>query len=437
MSNTIACKWIGTSAGLLLLGLAGSFSAEGQESAILLRAAAEASAIEAQAARKDDNRTAILVRGNNGFALDLYGKLAANAGPTANILYSPHSVAGILGLAYCGAKGETAEQMAKTLHLNLGPQHLPSAYASLQQALARKPAAGILEKDRSNYQLLAVHALWGQKGLGFRPEYVKQAQTGFAAEVREVDFQADANKVRESINQWASEQTQGKFPELLRPGSVTSGTEVLLTSAIYLQAAWARPFNRKSTEDAPFFVTPDKQVKVPLMRQMGIFPYCRTKTLQVLELPYQGGDLSMVVFLPDRKTSLGAFEKMLDPPNVAEWLGQLKKQEIQVYLPRFRIAFDHDLRESLTTLGMPLAFSPEGDFSGMTGKKNFHLSAVLYRAYIAVNEEGTEAMAATAGIGKSGIDDPVIFRADRPFLFLLRDTRTNAILFLGRLVNPL
>jgi serine protease inhibitor len=384
---------------------------------------------------KDEN-VALLVRGNNAFAVDLYAQLVDKAPANANIVWAPHSVAGLLSLACCGAKNATADQLAKGLRLGLTPQRLPGAHAALRATLERKPALQPDEKEAVGYRLTSANALWGQQGLGFRADFIALARTGFAAEVREVNFATETEKARQTINTWAREQTAGMFPQLLAPGSVSAGTEVVLTNAVHLKAAWSRPFNRKSTENAPFFVAADKQVAVPLMKLTGTFPHYRGKGFQVLEIPYRGGDLAMVVILPEHKTGLAAVEKNLTAATLADWLGKLKKQDAQLFLPRFRIAYDRELRESLTVLGMPLAFSPEGDFSGMTGKKNFHLSAVLHKTFISVNEEGTEAASVTAGIVKSGIEDTAVFRADHPFLFLIRDTRSQAILFMGRVANP-
>jgi len=381
-------------------------------------------------ARPDDALAALVVRSSNAFALELYARLAAEVPADGNVFCSPHSVAACLGLAYAGARGPTAEQMSKALQLNLSPAQLPKGYRALRAALSRRAA------EKEGYQLQIASALWGQKGLGLRPEFVQQAQAGFGAAVQEVDFAASPEKARLAINTWGKEQTKGKFPEIMPPGTVNAGTEVVLASAIYCKAAWAAPFNKKGTETAPFFVTPNREVRVPLMRQTGTFAYLRGKDFRVIELPYAGGALSMVALLPDRALALPEFEKRLTGANLADWLGRLKQQELQLFLPRFQVNYQRELRETLVDLGMPLAFGRDADFSGMTGRRNFHLSAVMHRAFVRVDEDGTEAAAATTAYVERGLTDPIVFRADHPFIYLLRDPRSGLILFAGRLGDP-
>lgn len=380
--------------------------------------------------KADDALAALVVRSNNAFALDLYARLAAQAPADGNLFCSPHSVAGCLGLAYAGARGTTAEQMGKALQLNLAPPQLATGHAALRATLARRAT----EKD-GGYQLNVASALFGKKGLGLRPEYVQQLQGGFGATAQEMDFAANPEKARQTMNAWGKEQTKGKFPEILPPGTVNAGSEVVLASAIYCKAAWTAPFNKKGTEIAPFQVTATRTVRAPLMRQNGTFAYLRGKDFRVIELPCNGG-LSMIVLLPDRATPLADFEKTVTGDNLNDWLSRLKKQELQLFLPRFQVNHQVELRDTLADMGMPVAFSRDADFSGMTGRRNFHLSAVMHRAFVQVDEEGVEAAAATTAVVERGLTDPITFRADHPFIFLLRDTRTGLILFAGRLVNP-
>ena len=422
-------KFVGTAA---LCGLLTSAS-HGQGLGSILQSSRDgvnAAAEAVQKSKSDETVATVAVRGNNAFALDLYGKLAQKAPATGNVFFSPYSISSNLGLAYSGSQGATTHQLARAMQLNVSPQALPASWAALRQSLDKRT------KTDGGYQLTTANAVWGQQGLGFRPEFVELVKNGFAAEVRELNFKADPEKARTAINTWVSEETRGKFPQLLSPGAVNAGTEVVLTNAVYCKAAWQRPFPKKATEEAPFFVKPEQTVKVPLMKLTGAFSHYKGKDFQLLELPYLGGELSMIVLLPDRKNGLPQLEQSLTFANLNDWLSRLKKQDVQVLLPRFKINYDTELREVLSALGMGVAFSLEADFTGMTGKKNFHLSAVMHKAYVSVNEEGTEAAAATASFVERSIELPAAFRADHPFVFLLRDTRNGCILFMGRLVNP-
>jgi serpin B len=380
--------------------------------------------------KEDENLAALLARSSNTFAFDLYARLTEQPPSSGNIFFSPYSIANCLGLAYVGARGETADQMARTLQLSLAPQHLPAAAAALRSTIDRQAL------NKTGYRLTTANALWGQKGLGFRPDYAQTVANGFGALVQEADFKTNPEPARLSINSWIKQQTQGKFPELFPPGSISSGTEVVLANAVYFKAAWARPFDKKNTDDAPFYVSDVRTVRVPMMKQTGSYRYLRARDFRAIELPYAGGELSMIVMVPEAKLGLAEFEKALNLANVTDWLGKMKKYDVEVYLPRFQMTYDCELRERLSRMGMVRAFSLDADFSGMTGMRNFHLSAIMHKAFVNVNEEGTEAAAVTAAFIDRSLPDLPIFRADRPFAFMVRDTRTGCILFMGRLVNP-
>jgi serine protease inhibitor len=306
-------------------------------------------------------------------------------------------------------------------------------------AVRRKdaPAAPVvLEEDGAAtgaYQLHLASALWGRKGMAFRPEFVRSVGTGFRAEVSEVDF-SDPTQAAGRINTWAARQTQNRIREIAG-GAVTPATEVVLTSAVYFRAGWACPFPRRATRPAPFWVRPGRQAEAALMARSGRFRTATGPGYRVLELPYAGEALALLVLLPQRDDGLPALEKGLTAAGLAGCLGRLQEEQAEVFLPRFRIASGYDLREPLAALGMGLAFSPDADFSGMAPAPGLRLSAVLHRAQVSVDEEGTEA-AAAAEVGVARGRAPVTFRADHPFLVLVRDRNTGTILFLGRVVQP-
>jgi serpin B len=386
-----------------------------------------ATAAQAPAAPKD---TAMLVKDNNTFALDLYGYLRKEKG---NLFLSPYSISTALAMTYGGARGSTAEQMAKTLHFTQGQERLPAAFADLIRQINGNG------KQRK-YQLHVANALWGQRGYQFLPEFLTLTKQHYGAGLNEVDFKAAAEEARQTINRWVEQQTQDKIKDLIKPGMLDSRTRLVLTNAIYFKAAWLTQFSKGATRDADFHLTADNKVAVPTMHQTKEHRYLDGGTFQALELPYESGELSMVVFLPKQVDGLAELEQTLTAARLADWLPRLKQHQVEVALPRFKVTAEFQLNDALAELGMPLAFGQGADFSGMTGKKDFLISAVVHKAFVDVNEEGTEAAAATAVVMKVLSAPPtlqrVTFRADRPFLYLIRDTRTGSILFLGRVMNP-
>jgi serpin B len=248
-------------------------------------------------------------------------------------------------------------------------------------------------------------------------------------------------KARQQINAWVEEQTQGKIRDLIPPGALDSLSRLVLTNAIYFKGDWTKPFDKGDTKDAPFHVTTRQKFDVPMMYQESRFPFWAGESLKILELPYGTGDLSIMVLLPDEIEGLAKLEARLTDDNLTRWLSGLRREKVRVYLPRFKLTSQFQLASTLKDLGMTLAFlSDEADFSGMDGKQDLFISAVLHKAFVDVNEEGTEAAAATGiVVGATAVlipKEPPVFRADHPFVFLIRDNRTESILFLGRLVNP-
>jgi serpin B len=368
-------------------------------------------------------------KGNNKFAMDLYHKLAGEKG---NLFFSPASISTALAMTYAGARGETASQMAKTLHFTLDEPKLHPALGALLFDLNAQ------NKDQGN-KLSMANALWAQKGHPFEPEFVKLNKDNYGAGLNEVDFREAAEQARETINAWVAKQTQDRIKDLLSEGVLTPQTRLVLTNAIYFKGIWANKFTKEATREAPFHFSAMEKVNVPLMTQTDKFNYLDGKSFQALQLPYKGKNLSMVVLLPQKVDGLAELEKSLTAEQLTTWLGKLHEREVIVSLPRFQLTSEFSLKETLSKLGMPLAFSPEANFSGIDGQKDLYLSAVVHKAFVDVNEEGTEAAAATGAVARTlsvQVDPTPIFKADHPFLFLIRDERTGSILFLGRVINP-
>jgi len=374
-----------------------------------------------------------VAEGINRFAFDLYAKLKDQEG---NLFLSPYSISTALTMTYAGARGQTAQQMAEVLHFpaNLvdDPDRLHGAYAA---SIKELNAGG---KERG-YELAVANRLWGQKGYGFLPDFLGLLKTHYGAGLEEVDFARATEAARQTINGWVEEQTKDKIKELLKPGVLDTMTRLVLTNAIYFKGQWLREFPKDATRDEDFFLAPEKKVTAPMMNQTGEFGYFGGPDFQALELPYKGEDLSMVVLLPKAKDGLADLEKALSAEKVAEAVAKLRKQKVMVVLPKFKTTAEFEqLKEPLIALGMKDAFGTDADFSGMNGKKDLFISAVVHKAFVAVDEEGTEAAAATAVVVKLTAlrEPPPIFRADHPFVFLIRDKRSGAVLFLGRLTDP-
>jgi serpin B len=371
-----------------------------------------------------------LVKGNNAFAIDIYGQLRQQDG---NLFFSPASISTALAMAYAGAGGQTAAQMAAALHFTLPPERLHPAMGAL---LASLNAA------HTGYQLRVADALWAEKDEAFLADFLKLTHADYGAGFRKVDFKHAPEAGRQTINQWVAGQTADKIKDLLQPGVLTPATRLVLTNAIYFKGDWETQFDKAQTKPEDFHVSAAQAVKAPLMHLEGRFNYFSGGTFQALEIPYKSGDLSMIVLLPNAVAGLPALEQSFTSASAQQWLSQLRPgPKVILTLPRFKMTEQFSLNGALTALGMQHAFEQKlADFSPMTGKRDLWISAAIHKAYIDVNEEGTEAAAATAVVMRSMAmareQPPIIFRADHPFLFVIRDNRSAAILFMGRLTDP-
>ena len=374
--------------------------------------------------------TAKLVAGNTAFGCDLYGQLRAEAG---NLFLSPFSISTALALAAAGARGKTLEEMEKVLHL---PASAPKAFGAVLKSLNDEP-----DPKKRGFALSTANALWAQQGYPWRPEYKKLAADDFGAGLFDVDFKTAAEAARATINAWVEKETREKIKDLLPRGSVTGMTRLVLTNAIYFKGDWRDKFKKEQTKDLPFTTADGKKADAPLMHRVGRYLYAETDGYQVLDLPYAGNRVSMTVVLPRKPDGLPAVEKELTGEKLAAVLKGLRpEKEVHVHLPKFKVEKAFTLNAPLKALGMKSAFDG-ADFGGMhTGGEQLDISAVIHKAFVDVNEEGTEAAAAT-GVVIATTSAPVpakpkYFRADRPFLYLIRDQKTASVLFMGRLSEP-
>lgn len=376
-----------------------------------------------------------LVDGNTAFAFDLYARVAAGNGD--NLFYSPYSISQALAMTYAGARGTTEQQMAETLHFTLAQAALHSAFNGLDQALAQR-GAGAQGKDGKGFRLNVVNALWGQQGYEFLPAYLDVVAENYGAGLRLLDFAQHTEAARQTINAWVAEQTEDRIQDLLPQGTLDELTRLVLTNAIYFNAAWAEPFQEGQTADAPFYLLDGSQVNAPMMHKTTQYGYAEGAGYQAVELPYDGHQLAMVILKPDADT-FTAFEQGLTGAQVQAILEQMQYQQVALAMPKFEMESEFSLAETLSALGMPDAFSGQADFSGMDGTRNLVISDVIHKAFVSVDEAGTEAAAATAvvmGLTAAMPGEPVAVTLDHPFLFFIRDLETGAILFVGRVMNP-
>lgn len=368
-----------------------------------------------------------LVRNNTEFAADLFARLAQQDG---NLFFSPYSISNALAMTFAGARGSTAEEMKTTLRFALGQDRLHPAFADLIRRLQGPD-------DKRKYQLTVANRLFGQRDFGFLPEFLKVGERYYGAGLEEVDFAGATEAARKTINTWVEKATRDKIKELLKPGILTIDSRLVLTNAIYFKAAWSHPFQSKATKDEEFHVSADKKTKVAMMNGNHRTNFFDGGTFLALELPYENNDLSMVLLLPKKVDGLPTLEKKLTAANLEQWLGKLSDHMVRISVPKFKVTAEFLLNKVLAQMGMREAFTKNADFSGMTTREQLYISAVVHKAFIDVNEVGTEAAAATAVVMElRSLPPPATFTADHPFVYLIRDNRTGTVLFMGRVVNP-
>jgi serpin B len=368
-----------------------------------------------------------VVQGNNKFAVDLYQKLQGLEG---NLFFSPYSISTALAMTYAGARADTQTQMAQALHFLPDQKRLHPIFALLAKKLGEAGEKGYV-------QLRIANALWPRKGDKFLKAYLALMKTLYGVRFTPVDF-GEEDKARHIINNWVAEKTDNKIKDLIASGVLDAGTRLVLVNAIYFKGDWASPFDAGLTSQAPFLAASGGPIQVPMMTLKHTFMYAEDEKLQALELPYAGDHLSMFLLLPRENDGLAKLEESLAVEFLDNWTKALAENEVDVFLPRFELTFPFRLDDTLKTMGMIDAFSGKADFSGMDGSKELFIGAILHKAFVTVNEKGTEAAAATAVAmqTKALAFQPIIFRADHPFVFLIRENRTGSILFMGRVMDP-
>ncbi len=370
-----------------------------------------------------------IVRGNTAFATALYARLREMKG---NLFFSPYSISTALAMTYAGARGTTQKQMADVLNFSMEREQLHRAFGSLEAELNAV-------REKGDVELTVANALWAQEGHALIEEFLEVVRKSYEAGLNFADFKNDPEGARAEINAWVEEKTNYKIKDLIQEGVLNSLTRLVLTNAIYFKGIWENAFDEALTKEEPFHISSSTRVNAPLMYQRENFGYMENEHLQMLEMRYAGEELSMVVLLPRDIDGLEQVERLLDAATLTAWMQTLGRREVDVHLPRFKTTSEFKLKEALEAMGMSDAFDAgSADFSGMDPEKSFYVSAVIHKAFVDVNEEGTEAAAATAVVATraSAMKAPPVFRADHPFLFLIRHNSSGSILFLGRVVDP-
>ena len=369
-----------------------------------------------------------LVPAINAFTSASYKQLS---GGDANLILSPFNIATALSMALAGASGKTASEIRSVLHLHADPTY----DAALAALLADLNQAG----NTPGNQLHTANGLWVQKGFVVQSPFQTTLANHYHAPLTLLDFIANPEVARAQINQWTEEQTNNKITNLFPSGSINSQTRLVLASAIYFYGKWESPFLTSRTQPAPFNLSAGNTAQASFMNQTAHFGYFETPSAQILEMPYAGTGFAFDVLLPKTVTGLPALEKSLTPESLTAWLGSLTDKNVQLSLPKFRAESEFSLSSALSAMGMPVAFTAQADFSGIDSQRGLAISEVMHKAFVDVAEQGTEAAAATGitmrATAMRMTEPPVVFRADHPFLFLIRYTKSGAILFIGRLTH--
>jgi serpin B len=388
-----------------------------------------------------DDPATVLVDGNTAFALDLYEVLSEDA--DGNLFVSPYSISQALAMTYAGADGETATQMADVLHFTLDQSALPAAFQTLNGDLMTRGTADADEEQGYPPRSLQIaNGLWGEQTFPFSTPFSDELAEYYGAGLQPADFLNDPDGVRDEINGWVAEHTEDKIQDIVPEGAITEDSRLVLANAIYFYGGWLHTFDAEATEDADFHLLDGTTTSVPFMGQMAYFSYAEGDEFQVIELPYAGSQLAFTVILPEE----GAFDTVesgLDSEALAAAIGEVESRELILTLPTFEFEYAASLADTLKALGMTDAFDANAaDFSGMLDSpatEPLAIGDVLHKAFISVDEEGTEAAAATAVLmagAAAPSDPPLEVSIDRPFVFLIRDTETGAILFIGRVMDP-
>ncbi len=386
-----------------------------------------------EALKNREEMNTILAENNSVFAFDLFRKLnSTNTLSNENLCFSPYSITTVLAMAYAGARNQTASEMAKTLHFEYFQEFLHTTFFNL--------ASIVKESCRTTgVQFSIANSLWPHNEFPLSKSYIALLKGKYLSSITALNYITDTENARVKINAWVEKETQCKINNLLQPGTITPATRLVLVNAIYFKGNWDLPFSPKETHEEKFHISPTKSASVPLMHRNANFNYAQFEKFSLLELPYKGYGFSMLILLPNTIDGLIDLEKLVDTKTLKEWANSLQSCKVNLYLPKFKVATGFSLVKTLQEMGMSTPFGSKADFSGIGGKAgDLYISDVIHKAVLEVNEQGSEAAAATATtMCMASLQNlPKDFRADHPFIFILRENTTGTILFMGKIVDP-
>ena len=381
----------------------------------------------------DEQAAMVLVRGNNEFALDLYGEVCS-ADDTGNVFFSPYSISAALGMTYCGARGETAASMADVLHFSLPAGLVNTGFHRISETL--RSGSSVDQESGDGFTLAVSNGLWVQNGYSLLDQYTAAVTSAYEASVENLDFAGDSEGSRNTINSWVSQNTMNRIMNLIPPGVLSADTRLVLTNAVYFKASWIHSFDEYATSEGRFTLADGSVVVVPMMRQTEFFSYGSSNNWSAVSMGYAGGSANMLIILPEG--DINEFQEGFDSSMLERIRESLSRQNVQLSMPKFEFTQSMPLSEILIALGMEPAFGQDADFSGITGNRELFITEVMHKAFVKVDETGTEAAAATGVVMAMECipPTPVEMHINRPFIFLIQDESTGSIVFMGRVMNP-
>lgn len=363
----------------------------------------------------------------NSFALRMYKQFAQ--ADNENVFFSPISISMALAMTYAGAEDETKKQISEVFNFPYDDKNFHKQMGALQQELLGKQSDGV--------DIALANQLWAEKSYRFKCRYLRTTKKSYKAPVKRLNFKEKPNDSRIEINQWVEELTRDRIKDLLPDGSISSLTKMVLTNAIYFKGQWDKEFEKDNTRNDTFTTIDGEKLETPMMNAKEKFNVYQGDGIKLLELPYKGNDFSMLVLLPNEDRTLGEIERTLSVDNLNDYISKLAEREVMLKLPKFKFDAEYQLKQTLSEMGMPIAFSNTANFSRMSRSNDLKVDEIFHKAFVEVSEEGTEAAAATAVvIVLKSISLTVDFFANRPFIFIIRENTDGNILFMGRVTNP-
>jgi len=374
-----------------------------------------------------------LVESNTIFAFKLYHALSVSASDSSNLFFCPYSISLALAMTYAGARGETESQIAQCLHFNLSRERLHPAFNALDLALSER---GQVDQNHEGLRLTIANSTWGQDGYTFVPDFLDTLALNYGAGMFLLDFAKNTETSLKTINEWVETETNSKIQDLLAEGSLDSATRLVLVNVVYFNAAWARRFDEDNTVKEPFYLLDRTHVMSDMMYVQDEFAYTRQTHYQAIELPYVGNELSMIIILPD-EGRFESVEQSLETGTLETITDYLFPARLTLKMPRFEYKGEStSLKQILSAMGMPVAFTTDADLSGISGSQKLFIDDVIHKAYVKVDEKGTEAAAATGVVVALTSAATQSLTVNRPFIFLIRDIPSGTVLFMGRIMNP-